>query len=110
MVIQKGNEYERIGDVTFDLPATKEAGTTVLKDVVPQQVGPRLASLYFNYPDFFRYISVKGLPLSPSSETNVLFLFRDATLSLKNAIKTQCFKTNCVPALNLFGKRSERIA
>ncbi|MDR3337962.1 MAG: type VI secretion system baseplate subunit TssF, partial [Treponema sp.] len=73
--------------------------------------GLGLLQNFMAYPAFFKFFSVKNLAHAfntPHSALEMVVMFTRREPSLAN-IKTPSLKLNCVPALNIFAKRSERV-
>lgn len=72
---------------------------------------------YLNYSSAFKVLRIKGFKavvsriakLTSNGEARLYFVFNTKVDSLVHAIKPDTFKTNCVPVLNLFTKRTSRI-
>ncbi|MDR0999002.1 MAG: type VI secretion system baseplate subunit TssF [Treponema sp.] len=70
--------------------------------------GLRFLQDFMAYPAFFKFFTLKKLPVAPGLR-ELLITFRRRELSLATELKTGSLRLNCVPALNLFNKRSDRI-
>ena len=75
--------------------------------------GLRLLQEYAAFPQRFMFFDLKGLrPLLPAlsgAELELHFLFSSAGAELDGVIEAANFSLHCVPAINLFGKRANRI-
>jgi type VI secretion system protein ImpG len=75
--------------------------------------GLRLLQEYFAFPQRFLFFDLKGLrPLLqglPGSELELQFLFSSPGVELDGVIEAANFSLHCVPAINLFPKRADRI-
>lgn len=72
---------------------------------------------YLNYSSAFKVLRIKGFKsvvsriakLTSTGEARLYFVFNTKLDSLVHAIKPDTLKTNCVPVLNLFSKRTSRL-
>ena len=74
--------------------------------------GLRVLRNYLNYPDFFKFFSIRGDcggVGDPKNGTELVLAFKRREQSLVAAIKASSVRVNCVPVLNLFSKRSDRV-
>jgi type VI secretion system protein ImpG len=75
--------------------------------------GLRLLQEYFAFPQRFLFFDLMGLkpllPGLPGSELELQFLFSSAGMELDGVIEVANFSLHCVPAINLFPKRADRI-
>jgi type VI secretion system protein ImpG len=75
--------------------------------------GTRLLQEYFAFPERFLFIDLRGLREALVGVTGSIFeitlLFSRAGQSLDGAVSATNFALNCVPAINLFRKRTDRI-
>jgi type VI secretion system VasI/ImpG family protein len=70
--------------------------------------GLRFLQDFMAYPAFFKFFTLANLPVAPGLQ-EILITFRRRELSLATEIKSGSLRLNCVPALNLFNKRSDRV-
>ena len=72
--------------------------------------GLRILRNLLTYPDFFKFLSVKGLgsALAESETDELVFVFKRRE-QLTAAVKASSVRVNCIPVLNLFSHRSNRI-
>ncbi len=79
----------------------------------PSFDGYRLLQEYFAMPQRFFFSDVTGLSpalmRSEGSEVDLYLLLRDGRPEVAPAIKPAAFQLNCVPAVNLFPKRCDRV-
>jgi type VI secretion system protein ImpG len=75
--------------------------------------GLRLLQEYFAFPQRFLFFDLNGLrallPALPGSELELHFLFSAPGVDLDGVVETANFSLHCVPAINLFAKRADRI-
>ena len=74
--------------------------------------GLRILRNYLNYPDFFKFFSIRGLGSAFAEQKAGLELvvaFKRREQSLSAVIKASSVRVNCIPVLNLFPRRSNRI-
>ena len=76
--------------------------------------GLRLLQEYFAFPSRFLFFDLMGLrpllPTLPGTELELLFLFSQPGVDLDGLVEPAHFSLHCVPAINLFAKRADRIA
>jgi type VI secretion system protein ImpG len=76
--------------------------------------GLRLLQEYFAFPPRFLFFDLGGLaallPSLPGSELELLFVFSRLGVDLDGVVEPANFSLHCVPAVNLFPKRADRIA
>lgn len=76
--------------------------------------GLRLLQEYFAFPSRFLFFDISGLaavvPQLPGSELELQFLYSRTGVDLDGLIEPHNFSLHCVPAINLFPKRADRIA
>ncbi|MDR0386442.1 MAG: type VI secretion system baseplate subunit TssF [Treponema sp.] len=70
--------------------------------------GLRFLQDFMAYPAFFKFFTLEKFPLVRGLR-EILITFRRRDQSLATELKTGSLRLNCVPALNLFNKRSDRI-
>jgi type VI secretion system protein ImpG len=75
--------------------------------------GLRLLQEYFAFPQRFLFFDLSGLrslwPELPGSAVELLFLFSSPGTELDGVVEAANFSLHCVPAINLFAKRADRI-
>jgi len=75
--------------------------------------GTRLMQEYFAFPQRFLFVDVGGLAQAfaraPGNSFELVFLFDRHDPSLEGSGEPANFSLNCVPAVNLFERRAERI-
>ncbi len=76
--------------------------------------GLRLLQEYFAFPQRFLFFDLGGLstllPSLPGSDLELHFLFSRPGVDLDGLVEAANFCLHCVPAINLFDKRADRIA
>lgn len=76
--------------------------------------GLRLLQEYFAFPPRFLFFDLLGLrtilPALPGVEIELVFLFSRTGVDLDGVVEAAHFSLHCVPAINLFPKRADRIA
>ena len=101
--------YEPLSDIGFDIPAS--SSYTMFGGVSGNLSGLHILQRFLAYPAFFKFISLKNIGKAFNVKTtrfDLLFAFSRREPELINEISTRAVKTNCVPVLNLFKKRSDR--
>lgn len=75
--------------------------------------GNRLIQEYFAFPERFLFLDIQGLrPVlrgMPGDTLEIVLLFEETGRGLDGAVDAANFALHCVPAVNLFPKRAERI-
>ncbi len=75
--------------------------------------GYRLLQEYFSFPDRFMFVNLVGLQPSMNrcsgTELELIVLFDRQVAGLESAVDSASFSLNCVPVVNLFEKRADRI-
>lgn len=75
--------------------------------------GLRLLQEYFAFPSRFLFFDLSGLgavlPELPGTEIELQFLFSRPGVALDGVVEATNFSLHCVPAVNLFEKRTDRI-
>lgn len=75
--------------------------------------GTRLLQEYFAFPERFVFIDLNGLrkafAATPGGTVEIILLFSQLGRGLDGAVTAANFALHCVPAINLFPKRADRI-
>jgi type VI secretion system protein ImpG len=75
--------------------------------------GYRLLQEYFAMPERFHFVDLcglsRGLARTEGPEMDVYILLRDGMPSIAAGVTPDAFSLNCVPAINLFEKRCDRV-
>lgn len=76
--------------------------------------GYRLLQEYFAFPERFLFVRLTGLQavlqqLGTEEVLEIVCLFEDKNELLKGVLSTDNFVLNCVPAINLFPRRADRV-
>lgn len=75
--------------------------------------GYRLLQEYFAMPERFHFVDIcglsRGLARSEGDEIDIYILLRDGMPEIAPGITPDAFSLNCVPAINLFEKRCDRV-
>jgi type VI secretion system VasI/ImpG family protein len=105
-----GDSFRRLSSVTFDMPLA--SGMELLHESLKNSVyGLRLLQNFLSYPEFFRFFSMKNVEeafAAASNSVEMLLIFKRRESSL-SAIKNGALRLNCVPVLNIFTRRSDRV-
>jgi type VI secretion system VasI/ImpG family protein len=102
----RNGEYIALEGVDFSIPLL--GGEELFyKGAKPGIQGLRVLQNYLNYPDFFKFFSIRGL--GPQAGPELVIAFKRREQSLGAAITASSIRLNCVPVLNLFTRRSNRI-
>jgi type VI secretion system protein ImpG len=75
--------------------------------------GYRLLQEYFAMPERYHFVELNGLSSglarSVTSDLDIYILLRDGLPEIASGITPDAFSLNCVPAVNLFSKRCDRV-
>jgi len=75
--------------------------------------GHRLVQEYFAFPERFQFAAVRGLqavlPHMATSEVEIVLLFSRGEATLEKLVGADSVRLHCVPAVNLFPKRLDRV-
>ncbi|MDR2394372.1 MAG: type VI secretion system baseplate subunit TssF [Treponema sp.] len=104
------NKFVPLSGVTFDMPLA--TGVKLLPGQFKGHVlGLRMLQNFWAYPAFFRFFTLGNLQEAFASSTRtaeLLLVFKRREPSLVS-LKGSSLKLNCVPAVNLFAKRADRV-
>ena len=75
--------------------------------------GTRLMQEYFAFPQRFLFVDILGLAPAfaacPGGSVEIVWLFSRPGAGLEGAVEPANFALHCVPAINLFPKRADRV-
>ena len=75
--------------------------------------GTRLIQEYFAFPERFLFLDIQdirpALARIPGNTVEVILLFQETGSGLDGAVTAANFALHCVPAINLFPKRADRV-
>lgn len=75
--------------------------------------GTRVLQEYFAFPERFLFLDIAGLrkafAATPGNTVEIIILFSQQGQGLDGAVTPENFALHCVPAINLFPKRADRI-
>jgi type VI secretion system VasI/ImpG family protein len=102
--------FRVLPDASFDMPMTAGSGK-LFERLNGNSYGLRLLQNFFAYPAFFKFFSIENggeavFPAAGAAEMIIVFKRRESPLV---SIKNGALKLNCVPALNIFTKRADRV-
>jgi type VI secretion system VasI/ImpG family protein len=104
------DRFEPLSAFSFAMPLA--TGKKLLPGLMKGHVqGLRILQNFFAYPDFFKFFTLKhsgGLfpPALNTAELLLVFSRREPSLA---SIRDSSLKLNCVPVVNLFAKRTDRV-
>ncbi|MDR3115956.1 MAG: type VI secretion system baseplate subunit TssF [Treponema sp.] len=107
------DRFVPLSGVTVDMPLA--AGTKLFPDEIKGHVlGLRVLQNFLAYPAFFKFFTLNHLDHLALSSPNVhgvelLLVFKRREPSLVS-LKGSSLKLNCVPGINLFAKRADRVS
>jgi type VI secretion system protein ImpG len=103
----QAGSFSPLTGIDFTLPFNANT-RTLFRELKGNIRGLRFLQDFMAYPAFFKFFTIGNLPV-PQSETELLITFRRRELSLASEIKASSLRLNCVPALNFFNRRSDRV-
>jgi type VI secretion system VasI/ImpG family protein len=107
-----GGSFQRLRDAQFDLPVS--LGGTIFEQTCRNNTrGLRLLQNYLSFPDFFKFFVLKntgGLAEKQGAAAEIVVFFGRRETQLLNSVTQSSVKTNCIPVLNMFLKRSDRVS
>ena len=101
--------FRPLPEVSFDIPAS--SARTMFGEMRGNLNGLHVLQNFLSYPAFFKFISLKNIGEAfkeSSSKFELLFAFNRREPELVNEVTAHAVRTNCIPVLNLFKKRSDR--
>ncbi|MDR2245096.1 MAG: type VI secretion system baseplate subunit TssF [Treponema sp.] len=112
-VYVRGGDKERFESLSgFSLDMPLAIGKNFLPGRIKGHVqGLRILQNFLSYPDFFKFFTLKhpeGLFPSSLTTAELLLVFARREPSLAS-LKDSSLRLNCVPVMNLFAKRSDRV-
>jgi type VI secretion system protein ImpG len=106
-------ETRRLIDAEQLLAVGYDDADSLLPNHLRMMSGLRLVQEYFAFPQRFLFFDLKGLksllPALPGSELELQLLFSGVGIELDSVVEAANFSLHCVPAINLFPKRADRI-
>jgi type VI secretion system VasI/ImpG family protein len=102
--LKTGDDYRPLEGLGFAIPVV--TGEQLFGQKAQSNRGLRILQNYLNYPDFFKFFSIHGAAIA-GEEIVIVFKRQEQALA---GIKASSFKVNCVPVLNLFSRRSDRVS
>jgi type VI secretion system VasI/ImpG family protein len=105
-------DYEALSGVSFTIPMV--GGEKIFgPQVKTSSRGLRILQNFLSYPDFFKFFSIQGLGSAVETRgtaaVDLVIAFKRREQALAGNIKTSSVKLNCIPVLNLFSRRSDRV-
>ncbi|MDR3160108.1 MAG: type VI secretion system baseplate subunit TssF [Spirochaetaceae bacterium] len=101
--------FQKLEAVEFDLPMS--FGGKIFEQTSRSNTrGLRLLQHYLAYPDFFKFFTLRNAGTMGGTQVELVVFFKRQETQLLNSITPNSIKTNCVPVLNIFPKRSDRTA
>ena len=102
---------------TIDGESIETVGFEDDQALLPQTLngfeGYRLVQEYFAFPQRFMFFDMTGLGDAlrrhAGTEVDIVILFSKADAALLQAVDASCLALHCVPAINLFERRCDRI-
>jgi type VI secretion system VasI/ImpG family protein len=104
-------DYRALSEINFTIPMA--AGENSFSHQIRlNSRGLRILQNFLAYPDFFKFFSIRGLGAAAGNtgaEADLVIVFSRREQALTGNIKTSSVRLNCVPVLNLFSRRSDRV-
>jgi type VI secretion system VasI/ImpG family protein len=104
------DRFESLSGFSLDMPLAM--GKNFLPGRIKGHVqGLKILQNFLSYPDFFKFFTLKksgGLFPSSLTSAELLLVFARREPSLAS-LKDSSLRLNCVPVVNLFAKRSDRV-
>lgn len=108
-----GDAAARLLPPTAITPVGYADDEAMLPDNPRTFAGVRLLQEYFSFPERFLFLRVAGLRAAVAglqgAVLELVFLFSRNGQGLEGAVTAEHFRLHCVPAINLFPKRADRI-
>ena len=106
-------EYHRTDDLSFEYSILDEKDHISLFSSKSLS-GISLLIAFSAYPEFFKFIRLKGLgklvkELKANTLELVFVLKKQSDISLESRVLQESVLLNCMPLINLFSKRSDRV-
>jgi type VI secretion system VasI/ImpG family protein len=105
-----GENFKTLSGVSFDIPML--TGEKLFAHAKSNSRGLRILQNFLTYPDFFKFFSIRGLRSAAGNvgtTADLVVVFKRREQALTANIKTSSVKLNCVPVLNIFSRRSDRV-
>jgi type VI secretion system VasI/ImpG family protein len=101
--------FQKLEKATIDLPMN--LGGKIFEQTRRSNTrGLRLLQNYLAYPDFFKFFTLANAgSVEGNQALELVVFFKRQEPQLLNSITPNSIKTNCVPVLNIFPKRSDRM-
>ena len=110
-ILKDGNAV-KADDIDFRFPFNSE-NTKYSDENFFASLGTEMSELgrFFNFQSSFKYIDLHGFSklLSSSGNLNLIFALKRRNSNLTHLINQETFKLNCIPVVNAFKKRSDRV-
>jgi len=106
--VNRNGEYQPLEGFNFSIP-TLSGEELFDKGAKPGIRGLRVLRNYLNYPDFFKFFSIRGPRAGQVTGNELVIAFKRREQSLSAVINAAALRVNCVPVLNLFSRRSDRV-
>ncbi|MDR2480866.1 MAG: type VI secretion system baseplate subunit TssF [Spirochaetaceae bacterium] len=105
------DEYSLLSGVNFSVPVM--TGEKLFNVAVKSNTrGLRILQNFLTYPDFFKFFLIRGLASAVRTrnpQLDLIITFKRREQALAANIKNSSLMLNCVPVLNVFSKRSDRV-
>ncbi|MCR5084848.1 MAG: type VI secretion system baseplate subunit TssF [Succinivibrionaceae bacterium] len=109
---QQDSQIKRLEGVSFAFTAATKSNLLINR-ILKVMPSVTLLQTYLAYPAFYKFVTAKGLykALAPfaGKPGRLIVAFNSLNETLLHAVTPDCILTNCLPVLNLFPQRAERV-
>lgn len=109
--VRQGASWQKCADVSFGIPDLDDTTLSPQKQH-SQLEGVEQLYRFMAFPAGQKFVLLKNfsrlLQRAENGKLQLVFTFRRRNTELVHLLKNDTFRLNCVPAVNLFAKRSER--
>jgi type VI secretion system protein ImpG len=103
--------FKKLSGVAFDMPLAS-GENFLFEGLRSNAYGLKLMQNFFAYPAFFKFFNVKNIEAAFPAQSKtgaLLFVFNRRESSL-SSVKDGALRLNCAPAVNIFARKSDRVA
>ncbi|MGN1281795.1 MAG: type VI secretion system baseplate subunit TssF [Succinivibrio sp.] len=114
LVKNQDGSYQSVDDLSFEYSMIDERDEITLFSEKTLS-GTSLMTAFSAYPDLFKFVRLKGLnrlhSIVRNQNVELLFVFKKNTsVSLESKVFVDSVLLNCIPLINLFSRRSDRVS
>jgi type VI secretion system VasI/ImpG family protein len=104
--------FRKLPGAEFDVPVS--LGGKIFEQTFRNNTrGLRMLQNYLSFPDFFKFFSLKNtgrMEGGQDAAAEIAVLFGRRETQLFSSVTPSSIKTNCIPVLNIFPRRSDRVS